>query len=574
MTGVGLSVHDTSPRQYSNKAVPQTIRADARKRSVVAPKSRLNNNKLSEVRSLTPVIHGPKPFPSSTVYFTPEFVCFVRSVSAFAIRNDIGKMNGDKCLWSPVERMTGSMSFTMYHGNMCFPAFSFSVDDLMLKLYPDVDETVHGCSAALRARTTNCVELLDRCMARVNEWESSVHAWVSLDREAARQTAMRLDRELADGRDRGPLHGIPLGVKDIFDVKGCITAAGSKAWAAHPPRAEDCSVVSRLRDAGAIILGKTVTTQFAGFDPPVTRNPWHTDHTPGGSSSGSAAAVATGMCLAALGSQTGGSITRPAAFCGVTGCKPSFGTVSLRGVVPLAKHLDHPGPIARCVADLAILLNVIRDTPDAAISNLSTGAVPSIGWIHGVFDELSNDDARAAVAIAVKILSDAGASVVDVELPREFDGVHEQHGIVMAVEAAASHRSHFAADPDDYAPAVKSLIERGLSTSERAFAAALDCQLRLRTAIRSCFADVDILICPAATDTAPDGSTTGDPAMNSPWSFTGSPTVSIPIQLAANGLPLAVQFVGRFGSDSSLLNAALWCEVQIADASRGMPRGR
>ena len=441
----------------------------------------------------------------------------------------------------------------------------------MLKLFPDSDETIHGCAARLRAGTTSCVELLDRCLARVDDWEPSVHAWVSIDRVAARETAELRDRELAAGSDRGPLHGIPLGTKDIFDVKGYVTAAGSKAWAAHELKISDCPVVERLRDAGAVVLGKTVTTQFACFDPPVTKNPWQADRTPGGSSSGSAAAVATGMCLAAMGSQTGGSITRPAAFCGVAGCKPSFGTVSLRGVVPLAEHLDHPGPIARCVADLAILLNVIRDTPDAAFGDLTASTAPRIGWIHGLFDELADDDAREAVAGAVRILSDAGAAVIDVELPLEFDDVLEQHGIVMAVEAAQTHRSHFSADPGDYSPAIKGLVERGQATSDSRFTAALDHRRRLRTAMQSCFANVDVLICPAATGTAPDASTTGNPAMNSPFSFTGSPTVSIPIQLATNGLPLAVQFVGRLGDDAQLLQTALWCESEIVAVNRDTP---
>ncbi|MEO2014934.1 MAG: amidase [Fuerstiella sp.] len=438
----------------------------------------------------------------------------------------------------------------------------------MLNLFPEFDETIHGCAAALRAKTTSCVALLDRCLTRIDQWEALVHAWVSIDRETARQTAYLRDRELADGHDRGPLHGIPLGIKDIFDVAGHVTAAGSTAWSAHEPKASDCPVVSRLRDAGAIIIGKTVTTQFACFDPPVTRNPWNRNHTPGGSSSGSAAAVATGMCLAAIGSQTGGSITRPSTYCGIAGCKPSYGTVSLRGVVAVAEHLDHPGPMARCVTDLAILLNVIRDSPDAAFISSAADIPPRIGWIHGLFGEEADDDAREAVANAVKTLSAAGASIVDVPLPHDFDSVLEQHGIIMAVEAAQTHRDHFAADPDDYSPAIRDLIERGMATSQTRFMAALDHRQQLCRGIDSCFMDVDVLICPATTGTAPDRSTTGSPAMNSPFSFTGLPTVSIPTQCAGNGLPLAVQLVGRIRDDSTLLKSAIWCESQLAAANR------
>ncbi|MCP4786150.1 MAG: amidase [Fuerstiella sp.] len=438
----------------------------------------------------------------------------------------------------------------------------------MLHLFAELDETIHGCAAALRAKTITCVELLDRCLACVDQWESSVHAWVSIDRETARQTACERDRELADGHDRGPLHGIPLGIKDIFDVAGHVTAAGSRAWAAHEPRVNDCPVVSKLRTAGAIILGKTVTTQFACFDPPLTRNPWNMNHTPGGSSSGSAAAVATGMCLAAIGSQTGGSITRPSTYCGIASCKPSFGTVSLRGVVAVAEHLDHPGPMARCVTDLVILLNVIRDTSYAGSIGSAADIPPRIGWIHGLFDKQADDDAAAAVTSAVEVLSTAGATIVDVPLPHDFDSVLEHHGIIMSVEAAQTHCDNFAADPDDYSPAVRDLIERGIATSQARYMAALDHRQRLCRGIDNCFMDVDILICPATTGPAPDRSTTGSPAMNSPFSYTGLPTVSVPTQCTANGLPLAVQLVGRIRDDSTLLESAIWCESQLAAANR------
>ena len=435
-----------------------------------------------------------------------------------------------------------------------------------LRLFPESDETIHGCAAALRAKTTSCVELLDRCLAHIDEWETLVHAWVSIDQESARQTAHERDRELAKGHDRGPLHGIPLGIKDIFDVAGHVTAAGSKAWSAHEPRADDCPVVSRLRAAGAVVLGKTVTTQFACFDPSVTRNAWNTNHTPGGSSSGSAAAVATGMCLGAIGSQTGGSITRPSTYCGIAGCKPSFGTVSLRGVVPVAEHLDHPGPMARCVTDLAILLNTIRDTSDAASTNSAAVNPPRVGWVHGLFDELLDEDARSAVERTVDTLSAAGARIIDVDLPDDFDGVLECHGIIMAVEAAQTHHDHFAANPADYSPNVRGLVERGMAMPRSIFAAALDHQQDLCRDVGDCFRDVDVLICPATTGTAPDLTTTGSPAMNSPWSYTGLPTVSIPTHCAANGLPLGVQLVGRIKDDSTLLNSAIWCESKIAAA--------
>src|SRR6516162_7339439 len=216
-------------------------------------------------------------------------------------------------------------------------------------------QTSHEAAEAIRGKRVTPLDLVEQCLAAIEQWEKHVHAWVFVDAQYARAEANRLTEELDKGRYRGPLHGIPIGVKDIYDVFDWPTACGSKLWANSIAR-QDAAVVASLREAGAIFLGKTVTTQYASFDPPVTRNPWNLAHTPGGSSSGSAAAVATGMCLGALGSQTGGSITRPASFCGVSGCKPSFGLVSCAGVVPLAPSMDHPGPIARCVTDLAILL--------------------------------------------------------------------------------------------------------------------------------------------------------------------------------------------------------------------------
>ena len=227
--------------------------------------------------------------------------------------------------------------------------------------------TIHEAAEQLRAARLSCQDLVETCLARIDRFEESVRAWVLVDSHGARDEARRLDAELAAGHSRGPLHGIPLGIKDIIDVAGWPTLAGSRLRLGNVA-AHDAPVVARLRAAGAVILGKTVTTEFASFDPPPTRNPWNLERTPAGSSSGSAAAVSLGMCVAAMGSQTGGSITRPAGYCGVAGCKPSYGRVSLTGIVPLAFHLDHPGPLARDVTDLAIMLSVLAgyDASDPA----------------------------------------------------------------------------------------------------------------------------------------------------------------------------------------------------------------
>src|SRR5688572_6508752 len=214
--------------------------------------------------------------------------------------------------------------------------------------------TITDAAPLLRRGDLTPSELLEQCLARIDRYEPAVKAWVYLDRERARRDAEKLTAELQRGHDRGPLHGIPVGVKDIIDVFDLPTGCGSKLWADSVAR-QDAGCVKRLRQAGAVILGKTVTTAFAFLDPPVTRNPWNLNRTPGGSSSGSAAAVTCGMCLGALGSQTGGSVTRPASFCGVASCKPARGRIPLDGVLPLADSLDHVGVMARCVGDLALL---------------------------------------------------------------------------------------------------------------------------------------------------------------------------------------------------------------------------
>src|SRR5947209_1667346 len=226
-----------------------------------------------------------------------------------------------------------------------------------------MNRTIHEAAAAIRRGELSPVELLEQCLARIDLLEEKVRAWVVVDRDGAREQAERLTRELKGGQDRGPLHGIPIGIKDIIDVFDLPTGCGSKLWANSYAR-KDATCVQRLRQAGAVILGKTVTTAYASFDPPVTRNPWDLTKTPGGSSSGSAAAVACGMCLAALATQTGGSTTRPASYCGVCSLKPSWGRVSVDGVLPLAPSMDHVGAMANCVRDLAIFYTVLATETD------------------------------------------------------------------------------------------------------------------------------------------------------------------------------------------------------------------
>jgi aspartyl-tRNA(Asn)/glutamyl-tRNA(Gln) amidotransferase subunit A len=427
-----------------------------------------------------------------------------------------------------------------------------------MQLFPVEHETIGGQARAIRAGGRSCVDVLEECLRRIDDREAEVRAWVVVDREGARAQARERDRELAEGRDRGPLHGIPIGIKDIIDVAGLPTTAGSPVGADRPAES-DAAVVARLREAGAVILGKTVTTPFAWIDPPPTRNPWRLDRTPGGSSSGSAAAVACGMCLGAIGSQTGGSITRPASFCGVAGLKPTYGRVDETGIIPLAPSLDHPGPLARSVGDLALMWRAIcGDAPAAGLA-----AAPRLGRLRGLFDERADPAMRAAIDRAAEALGTAGATVVEVALPEGFADVLRHHRTIMAAEAAEWHERRLAEQPDAYPPRIRALVEEGLAVRAVDYLRAKAHQETMRRAILACFDGVDALLTPAAAGPAPDPSTTGDPALNAPWSYTGLPTVTFPIGFSADGLPLGIQLAGWPGLEGWLLEASQWCEATI-----------
>jgi aspartyl-tRNA(Asn)/glutamyl-tRNA(Gln) amidotransferase subunit A len=421
-------------------------------------------------------------------------------------------------------------------------------------------QTIHEAAAAIRAGTTTPVHLVDMCLENIERWEGKVRAWVFVAQDYARAEAKRLTEELRQGHHRGPLHGIPIAVKDIFDVFDWPTAAGSKLWEKSIAR-QDCEVVRRLRTAGAIFLGKTVTTQYASFDPPVTRNPWNLDRTPGGSSSGSAAALTTGMCLGALGSQTGGSITRPASYCGVTGCKPTYGRVPLGGIVPLAWSMDHPGPMARCVQDLGLMLTVMSDSWRGSITHSTPP--PQLTRVGGLFHDVAEPSVQTAMEETSRALCAAGAHLDEGALPAGFADVVPRHRTVMAVEAALFHRLRLERHPEDYKPNFRKLLEEGLACTATDYADTKAHQANLREQTQAMLEGGAILLTPAATSPAPDAATTGNPAFNSPWSYTGLPTVSLPTGQFVDGLPLAIQLVGGRGSEARLLQVGQWCEQAL-----------
>lgn len=445
-----------------------------------------------------------------------------------------------------------------------------------------MQSTILAAAEDLRLGRRTPVDLLDDCLAAIDCHEPRVHAWVLVDREGARAQATAATKDIHAGRWRGPLHGIPLGIKDIYDVQDWPTAAGYRPWSQSIAR-RDAAVVERLRQAGAVFIGKTVTTQFASFDPPITRNPWNTDRTPGGSSSGSAAALACKMCYGALGSQTGGSITRPASYCGVAGCKPTYGRASTDGVVPLAPSMDHPGPMARSVPDLALLLQMVagpdprdpgcssRPVPDYLAAINRNGRPPRIGRLRGLFADLAEPSMSKLIDQLAELWQRQGAQLTDIALPAAFCEVVQRHRVVMAVEAAVFHRERLRAHPEEYGPNIRTLLEEGLACPGPTYAECKEHQARLTMAMSPCFEGVDILLTPATRGPAPDAATTGDPAFNSPWSYTGLPTVSFPAGWSEDGMPLAVQLVGRPWEEASLLRAAAWCEAATAFPARPLP---
>ena len=417
--------------------------------------------------------------------------------------------------------------------------------------------------AALQIREGHItpLNLVERCLAQIDRYEGRVHAWVLVDEEGARHTAGELGRQ----EPRGPLHGIPVGIKDIVDVAGFPTRAGSPLRENHLAR-EDAPLVAALRQAGAIILGKTVTVEFACFDPSPTRNPWDPElqHTPGGSSSGSAVAVALGMCLGAIGTQTGGSLVRPASYCGIATCKPTFGRLARAGIVPVSYHLDHPGPMGRGVGDLEVLLRCLTVTPPCPPRPNGDGA-PRLGLLEQFFMEEADPPVREAAEAAIAKLRQCGATVQPVTFSDGFEQVQPMHRRIMAVEAAAYHREQFAAHRAAYGPMITALLDEGLTISAVDYAAALACQRRFRRRVSRLLEDIDALIMPATDTTAPARlDTTGTPKFQAPWSCAGLPAVSIPCGLASDGMPAALQLVAGAHCESSLLEAARWCERSLA----------
>lgn len=401
----------------------------------------------------------------------------------------------------------------------------------------------------IRAREISARDYVDVLLNRIRRLEPELRAWARLDAEGALAHAARLDEEAARGDWRGPLHGVAVGIKDNLDCAGLERNAGSALLAGHVSSA-DAEVVRRLRAAGAIVLGKTAMTAFAAMDPAPTANPWNAEHTPGGSSSGSAAAVAAQMCAAALGTQTAGSILRPAAYCGTVGLKPTYEAVSRQGLLPCAWSMDHVGPISRDVADVALMFGVMsgrsRSEGDAA------DAPPVIGVADRAFTT-SDPDVAAAYDDALQVLAKAGARIIALTLPDGFEALAAAGIAIMYAEMAAYHRERYAAHAGEYPPRLAVLVEAGLKLTAADYVQAQRIRAAERAKLSALIETVTVLLTPTTATPAPMGhGSTGDWSFNLPFSASGHPALTLPCGFSASGLPIGVQAVAAHGREGCL----------------------
>lgn len=433
-------------------------------------------------------------------------------------------------------------------------------------------------AADIRDGRISSVELVRDCLDRIAEADGNIEAWAFLDREHTLRQAEAADDAHRRARPHGPLHGVPIGVKDIFDTYDMPTEFGSPLWAGRTPRA-DAAAVARLRAAGAVIMGKTVTTEYAYFHPGKTRNPHDPARTPGGSSSGSAAAVAAAMVPGAIGSQTNGSVIRPASFCGVVGFKPTHGLIPRTGALLLSRTLDHVGVFARTVEDAALLAECLagfdeedpdtkpRATPPlAAVAASEPPLPPRFAFVRTPAWDQAEPATREGFG---ELLEALGAQATELQLRSGFEHAIEFHGIVMAAEMAHNLHRDYERGADRLSDRLRQLIESGRGSSAVDYLRAVAARASLNAALEAIFDEFDAVLTPAAPGEAPIGlESTGNPVFCTPWTYLGTPAVTLPLLRSEAGLPVGVQLVGRPGNDARLLRTARWLVTTLGGERR------
>jgi amidase len=418
--------------------------------------------------------------------------------------------------------------------------------------------TMTQLASKLRSREISALEVVDSCLERIAERDSEIHAWTAVDEAYARDQARALDA----GSIRGPLHGIPVAVKDIIATAKLPTEYGSPIYAGHIP-ARDAACVAAALAAGAIVLGKTATTEFAFLSPTTTRNPRDPAHTPGGSSSGSAAAVADGMVPLAFGTQTAGSVIRPASYCGVVGYKPTFGLINRSGVKLFAESLDTVGVFARSVVDAAFFVGAITGSPSLSKPDFENDGF-RIGFCRTHSWSEVAPEAATIVESVVESLATSGARISPVELPDEFAALQSAHATIQGFEAARNFRFEREEHRSSLSPVLLSMLDEGAAVSEVRYNEARDLARACRAALSGIFGSCHVLITASATGEAPKGlESTGNPVMNRIWTALHTPCVTVPAADGPNGLPLGIQIVGRPGEDAQTLAAADWIDRHV-----------
>jgi Asp-tRNA(Asn)/Glu-tRNA(Gln) amidotransferase A subunit family amidase len=432
------------------------------------------------------------------------------------------------------------------------------------------------CAAAAGIRSGQCTaeDLAQAYLDRIRRHEPRVRAWVWLDPERMLAEARQADAELRAGSLRGPLHGIPLGIKDIIHTRGIPTRMGSPIFDGFVPH-ESAACVELLQQAGAYVQGKTVTTEFATREPGPTTNPWNASCTPGGSSSGSAAAVASWFTAAALGTQTRGSLIRPAAYCGVVGFKPTLGVVSTKGVHPLSGVLDHVGILARDVDDAALVCAAVAGS-GAAGGSMSVAAEravspverlvqpPHLAKIRTAAWGRAEESQRVLFEADSRRLLAAGARLTEVELPARFREADEATTTIQLFDIARNFEALERDAGDRMSESFRASCQQGARVSDAQYREALDLRLELQVAFERIVADFDAVVTPPATGEAPAQlSTTGDPAFCTLWTLLGTPCLAIPTGWGSGALPLGLQIVGRYLDDARTLAVAKWCSQHL-----------
>jgi Asp-tRNA(Asn)/Glu-tRNA(Gln) amidotransferase A subunit family amidase len=429
--------------------------------------------------------------------------------------------------------------------------------------------------AAIEAGQITSEQLVGACLDRIRALEPTVQAWAYLDAEHALAQARAADLARQEGKAFGPLHGIPVGIKDIFDTADMPTEDGTVLHAGRRPT-RDATTVALLRAAGAVIMGKTVTTELAVYSPGKTTNPHDPRRTPGGSSSGSAAAVAANMVPVALGSQTNGSLIRPASYCGVFGYKPTHGLISRTGVLKQSRRLDHVGVFARSVDDLALVAQPLmrfdaRDPDmqpkahrDLVATATSTPPVPPrLGFVRTPSWEQASDDTKTGFG---ELVAELGDRVIDMTLPPAFDEALTIHRTIFEADIARSFSAEYDRGREQLSPTLRDIIERGQRCLAVDYNRAVDQMPILTAMLEGMFEWCDALLTPATMAEAPLGlDSTGSPIFCTIWTLCGVPAVSVPILQSAGGLPVGVQLIGPREDDARLLRTARWLVDKLAE---------